>query len=1108
MEKQTIERFTLHKAKNVTGKFCSFYDEPFYKIENYDRMTDFFMTITSSTDVWNFLWSKGGITAGRVDSDHGIFPYYTSDKVSDLKYCTGPFMAVKIITEKERLYWEPFEDNPHYLVQRNIYKNTKGSKVYFEEINNELQLMYRYGWMSSHRYGLVRHVDIVNLSNESKTIEVLDGCRNIMPACTTSDFQNNNSVLLDAYKKTDLIKEKGLALFAVSSIVTDKAEPSEALLANTCWFSKPGIVVTSEENISLFRTGEKLLENKVLKGKRPSCYLFQKATLAQKENIQWYQVFDTSLDINEIHLLEKELSNTQKIEQSLVSDIQKTESQLNLYIKNGDGEQETEDLYTCVHHKANVLFNIMRGGIIANNNTISVSDFLLFLEVRNKNSSHLLHIAQDTISYQDLQKIIKVTGNPQLERLFLEYLPLTFSRRHGDPSRPWNRFSIQLHDKENNPLLNYEGNWRDIFQNWEALAYSYPTYLPSMIAKFLNATTIDGFNPYKITRNGVDWEIPDPNNPWSNIGYWNDHQVIYLCKLLELAFDTQKENLLEQLNHEVFSASNVPYRLKKYGDIVTNPRDTIEFDTKLQAKIESLCSEIGSDGKLVLNHKKEPLLFSMTAKLLQIILTKLANYVPMGGIWLNTQRPEWNDANNALAGYGLSMVTVYYLKRMILFMKKTYSQCNALAEFTVPSSVISLLKNLKKIYSENPKDTNSSEEKRKIFVDSCGKFYEQERSELYDSTKITTSKIKNEEILSGLDTFEKHLDYTITNNKRNDGLYHSYNTLEIRHNKMVIHPLCEMLEGQVAILSSGYLQPQEVLDLYNNLKKSALREERQNSYILYPNKELPFFTKKNNVLLSDATKIPLLSKMLQNSDKSVISLDPTDNTLCHFNPSFRNTKYLEKVTTDPAVIQLYEKTFNHRSFTGRSGTFYAYEGLGSIYWHMVSKLLLAIQENVYKSAKDKTNNKNTQELIKAYYEIRQGLSFNKTPELYGAFPTDPYSHTPEGQGAKQPGMTGQVKEEIITRWGELGILLNNGDILFKPLLLRKNEFNSSGQLSFTRFGIIFTYEITTEKDISIKIDSGEWCSQSFIPSDISEKIRNRNSTISQIQVKIPQLMLM
>ena len=42
----------------------------------------------------------------------------------------------------------------------------------------------------------------------------------------------------------------------------------------------------------------------------------------------------------------------------------------------------------------------------------------------------------------------------------------------------------------------------------------------------------------------------------------------------------------------------------------------------------------------------------MTEKLLVLLLTKLTNLVPEGGIWMNTQRPEWNDANNALVGKG------------------------------------------------------------------------------------------------------------------------------------------------------------------------------------------------------------------------------------------------------------------------------------------------------------------------------------------------------------------------------------------------------------------------------------------------------------------------
>ena len=79
-------------------------------------------------------------------------------------------------------------------------------------------------------------------------------------------------------------------------------------------------------------------------------------------------------------------------------------------------------------------------------------------------------------------------------------------------------------------------------------------------------------------------------------------------------------------------------------------------------------------------------------------------------------------------------------------------------------------------------------------------------------------------------------------------------------------------------------------------------------------------------------------------------------------------------------------------------------------------------------------------LIEKYTDIRKGLGFNKTPEVYGAFPTDPYSHTPKGQGARQPGMTGSVKEEILTRQAELGMSIENGNLVFDFLLFDRNEF--------------------------------------------------------------------
>jgi hypothetical protein len=103
---------------------------------------------------------------------------------------------------------------------------------------------------------------------------------------------------------------------------------------------------------------------------------------------------------------------------------------------------------------------------------------------------------------------------------------------------------------------------------------------------------------------------------------------------------------------------------------------------------------------------------------------------------------------------------------------------------------------------------------------------------------------------------------------------------------------------------------------------------------------------------------------------------------------------------------------------------------------MVSKLLLAVQETILRTRSESS----TGALIEIYTDIRKGQCFNKTPGVYGAFPTDPYSHTPKGHGARQPGMSGSVKEEIITRQVELGLSIENGQLGFDFLLLDRDEF--------------------------------------------------------------------
>jgi len=252
------------------------------------------------------------------------------------------------------------------------------------------------------------------------------------------------------------------------------------------------------------------------------------------------------------------------------------------------------------------------------------------------------------------------------------------------------------------------------------------------------------------------------------------------------------------------------------------------------------------------------------------------------------------------------------------------------------------------------------------------------------------------------------------------------------------------------------LSSEEAATLLDSLRGSRLYRADQNSYMLYPDRKLPRFLEKNNIPQSEVKKSRLLTELLKRGDNRIVVRDVNGGV--HFNAAFRNSDVLKGVLESlkneedyrelvekeaGLVLEIYEKVFDHQSFTGRSGSFFKYEGLGCIYWHMVSKLLLAVQEVLNGAAsmnKDKTV---LNRLKKHYYEIREGIGVHKPPSQYGAFPTDPYSHTPSFTGAQQPGMTGQVKEDIISRLGEMGVIVEDGCLKFRAHLINPSEFLKS-----------------------------------------------------------------
>lgn len=1132
-----------NNSSDVSGDFITIHGERFYEIRNVDKMEPFFVSVVSNADHWLFASSSGGMSAGRVSPETALFPYVSVDKIHENTSHTGGKTLLRVSSATKTRPWEPFnrEHDGRFSVSRNLYKNFTGNKLCYEEVNRDLKLVFRCTWASSDRYGFSRQCELRNLSDDLVTVELLDGLQNILPAGTPAITQSNASNLVDAYKWTELDAATGLGIYTLYSGISDRAEPAESLRANTvfCLGLEAKATLVSSRQIDDFRIGKPIREERQKRGIRGAYLVNAVLELTPDTSKQWQIIANIEQSQGQIVALLDQLRDCDRLSAAIAQSIDEGTDELIRIIASADGLQLTAEENVVTHHYANTLFNVLRGGTFDDQYTISAMDFTNSVQHFNRDVFERNRTFFDALperqSCSSLLTSIQAKGDMQLERLCLDYLPVTFGRRHGDPSRPWNHFAIKLKDESGHRLLSYEGNWRDIFQNWEALTFSFPEFTEKIIARFVNASTMDGYNPYRINKQGIDWEVEELDDPWSYIGYWGDHQIIYLQKLLELSERFHPNRLSELLRRPVFSYANVPYRIKFFGALQENPKSTVEFDYQLADKIEQRINRVGADGKLVLNTDGEVYQVNLLEKLLVPLLAKLGNLVVDGGIWLNTQRPEWNDANNALVGHGLSMVTLYYMRRYIRFLQHLLA--TETDGFDISADVRRWLtataNGLHNTCAQIGTGPLTASQRYESLCE-LGQAASNYRERIYRTESFGDKEaLPVRQIQTMLEDAITSIEHSINTNRRNDGLYNAYNLLNLQGDEATTDSLYPMLEGQVAALSSGAIAPQDACDMLESLFDSDIYRPDQETFMLYPDRQLPGFLEKNRIPDAEIEAIPILQRMLADGDEHIVSRDTTG--CCRFNADFANVGNLnsqidkllahygaELETARKPLQELYEKVFNHRAFTGRSGGMFGFEGLGCVYWHMVSKLLLAVQENFLATEKHGTDEATRRRLGQLYYRVRKGIGFNKTPAEYGAFPNDPYSHTPRHAGARQPGMTGQVKEELLTRFGELGVRIQDGAICFNPELLRPHEFLtepndfryldvdgnwqefavSVGELAFTwcQVPVLYGLDDDTERGLTVELTGGDeqQLSGPALPTELSTEIFKRSGRIRKL----------
>jgi hypothetical protein len=129
-------------------------------------------------------------------------------------------------------------------------------------------------------------------------------------------------------------------------------------------------------------------------------------------------------------------------------------------------------------------------------------------------------------------------------------------------------------------------------------------------------------------------------------------------------------------------------------------------------------------------------------------------------------------------------------------------------------------------------------------------------------------------------------------------------------------------------------------------------------------------------------------------------------------------------------------------------------------------------------------------------------------------------------------MTGQVKEEVLTRFGELGLRVADAGVRFDPGLLRAREFTSEPrrfrfidvrgawqELTVPASGLVFTwcqvpivYRLRREGGLTLAVtlDDGsvQALPQPSLPAHLSAELFRRSGRIRQVSLEIPAAALL
>ena len=375
----------------VTGGLVTLDGVDHYRIDGVEEMSPFLMTVVSDADLWMFVSSTGALTAGRIDADHALFPYETDDRIHRSAGITGPITLISRTVDGERELWQPFARVPIAGCRRSIAKSVLGDRLVFEERHPSWGSTFRATWAPSDTYGWVRTVELRHddaPAGGRTEYDVLDGLLDVMPAGVDASTEQIRSNLVNAYKRSETGPWGPLAVYSLESLISDRAEPVEALTATVVWSTGLGEadLLLDEGAVDDMIAGRPAAPVTLVTG-RPGAYLLRGGvSVSKSEPASWTIVADTGLDHTGVTAAVDAARSNDALER-VTQDVALGSERLRQLLSDADAFQHTGDRIADAHHLSNVLFNCMRGGVFPFGTAVPVDDFAAFVADRNRDVS-------------------------------------------------------------------------------------------------------------------------------------------------------------------------------------------------------------------------------------------------------------------------------------------------------------------------------------------------------------------------------------------------------------------------------------------------------------------------------------------------------------------------------------------------------------------------------------------------------------------------------------------------------------------------------------------------------------------------------------------------